>query len=94
MEYMHVIVFLFKTNLSLFISGYFIFFLILFMFALLGFNFYENKFEKDIFVYQTYNFDSFSNSFITVFNIITLENWYHIFIEASSYQNSFFQFYY
>ena len=88
MEYIHVIVFLIKNNIKTFIYGHFIFLTVIFMFALFGFQFYGDKFEFNREIISAYNFNTFSSSFITVFNIITLENWYFVFIEASSYKNS------
>ena len=83
MEYMHVIIFLIKTNYQTFIYGHFLLFLVTFMFALFGYNFFSGKFQNN-----NYNFNLFSSSFMTVFNVITLENWYIVYINCSSYKNS------
>ena len=57
-----------------------ILFLCNFVYALLGMNFFANKFDENHLDYQINNFDSFLVSFVTVFNIITLDSWTKIFL--------------
>jgi len=49
-----------------------------FVYALIGMQLFGGRFNKSDFRYQTFNYDTFWISFITTFDIITLDNWIDI----------------
>ena len=83
LEYTHVLFYLIKKNISTFIYSHFLFLILMFMFALFGFQFFGGKIIEINEITSAYNFNTLSGSFMTVFNIITLENWYSTYVEIS-----------
>ncbi|KAL4480370.1 hypothetical protein ABPG74_020886 [Tetrahymena malaccensis] len=74
LEFMGVIIKVISRTLDSFIYIAFLLFLFIFIFTLLGMQIYGGKLETiDPRVRQ--NFDSFQNGFITVFQLMTIENW-------------------
>ena len=94
LEYTQVVAFLIKKNIFTFIYGHFLLFIVLFIFTLFGYQFFGDFQVNNSKISSAYNFKSFSSSFITVFNVITLENWYLMFIETSSYKNNYITMFY
>ena len=87
LEFTYVIIYLIKINIFTFIYAHFLLFIVLFIFALFGFQFLEGIKLENTEISNAYNFNTFGSSFITVFNIVTLENWYLSFVEFSSNKN-------
>lgn len=70
LEYMSFIVDVIWKSFGLFFNLAFLFSLVLIFFSLLGREFFRNYFSNE-------SFNTFSTSFISVFQIITLDNWYN-----------------
>ncbi|KAL4505974.1 hypothetical protein ABPG72_013735 [Tetrahymena utriculariae] len=74
LEFMGVIIKVISRTLDSFIYIAFLLFLFIFIFTLLGMQIYGGKLQAiDPRVRQ--NFDTFQNGFITVFQLMTIENW-------------------
>lgn len=79
-EYMNFIISVLKKSLYSFIVIIGIFFLVISFYALIGRSVLVYYYEKS----SSNHFSSFSDSFITTFIIITMDNWYSILIEGVS----------
>ena len=71
LEYMSIIIDVFSSTLESFIYMFLLMILFIYIYSLIGFQFYCGKFNGNS---QT-QFDSFYFSFLAVFQVITLENW-------------------
>ena len=68
----------FSKALSSFVYLLFLLIIFNFVYALIGMQFFGGSFDKNDFRYSKYNFDTFWISFVTTFDIITLDNWIDI----------------
>ena len=88
LDYLKIMKILVKENYISIIFNILLLNVIFSLYAILGQNLFYKKFENNYEIYKIFNFDSFTNSYQTVFSIITLENWFKIYIESSSYEGS------
>ena len=74
-QFIQTLLSLFRKGLSSFI--YLLFLLIIFNFvhALIGMQLFGGRFDQTDFRYSKFNYDTFWISFVTSFDIITLDNW-------------------
>lgn len=77
-QYIQTLLRLFSRALSSFV--YLLFLLIMFnyVYALIGMQLFGGSFDVNDYRYSKYNFDTFWLSFVTTFNIVTLDNWIDI----------------
>ena len=82
-EYMKIINILIRRNALDFFFSYILLTVCIIIFSFLGLNLFHTNIEDFNENNNIFNFQSFFNSFATVFNLITFENWYKIFVEFS-----------
>lgn len=78
LKFVHLILKILSKTLSTFIYLAILLILIIFVYALVGMQLFGGLLSKENASYNIFNFDSFWVSFITVFDIITLDNYIEI----------------
>lgn len=77
-KFIHTLLTVFSKSLSSFVYLLFLLIMFNFVYALIGMQLFGGSFDEKDFRYSKYNFDTFWLSFVTTFNIITLDNWIDI----------------
>ena len=75
LKFMRFIVSILGKTMSSFIYLAVLIILLNFIYAVFGMQIFANQFDSKDPNYLIFNFDSFFSAFVTVFNIITLDNW-------------------
>ena len=80
LKFMNIIIKVIYKSISAFIYISLLLFLIIFIYGLLGMQLFQNLGEGGIShpFYHIYNFETFLESFFTVFSVITLDNWNYV----------------
>ena len=90
LEYMFVILFILNNYFFLFFYTFLILFWIIFIYSLFGIQFFQREtVDFHNLEYQQFDFSRILNAVMTCFNIITLDNWYHIIVIAYNNANHF-----
>lgn len=79
-KYIQTLMDIFSKALSSFVYLLFLLILFNFVYSLIGMQLFGGKFDKIDSIYSKFNFDTFWVSFVTTFDIITLDNWIDIII--------------
>lgn len=75
LEYMKIIKYVFKNTYISFIFILFLNVISISIYSILGMQLYKHKFDMEVKYNTERNFNSFEKSFMTVFSIITMDNW-------------------
>ncbi|CAK68274.1 unnamed protein product (macronuclear) [Paramecium tetraurelia] len=67
----------------------FLMFLVIFMYALIGMEMYAGMFDQNDTLGQLHSFDNIIKSFMTIFNIMTNDDWYGVYVMGGSLNYNF-----
>jgi len=82
LEYMKIIKYVFKNTYSSFIFILLLNVISISIYSILGMQLYKDQFDLTITSNLVRNFNSFDESFMTVFSVITMDNWDSLLIEC------------
>ncbi|EGR33344.1 hypothetical protein IMG5_055680, partial [Ichthyophthirius multifiliis] len=81
LQFMKIIIIAISSSIQSFIYILLLLFLFIFIYSLLGMQIFGGLFQFNKEIIRM-NFDSFSNAFLTVFDVMTMENWNEILINC------------